>query len=64
MERSNMLIFWLLVPVLAVLFALPICIAHVVVHVLIDRMHRPDRRRSTGTRTALLAPATQLSTRS
>ena len=57
MDRLRVLIFWLLVPALAVLFALPVFLVHVAVHILMDRMRRGDLEdASTGARRRLSGP--------
>jgi hypothetical protein len=40
MKGVRVFLFWLLVPVLFVLFAAPVFIAHLAAHVLMDRMRR------------------------
>lgn len=57
MTKLPMIFFVLLAPAL-LLFAAPIFLAHVAVHVLIDRMRRPDRRGATPTRNAIARPTT------
>lgn len=47
MTKLSMVLFTLLAPALVVLLAAPIALVHVAVHVLIDRMRRPDRRDAT-----------------
>ena len=53
MTKLSMLFFVLLAPALVVLVAAPIAVVHVAVHVLIDRMRRPDRRDVTPVRAAV-----------
>jgi hypothetical protein len=59
MDKVRVLIFWLLVPALALLFAVPILIVHVAVHVLIDRMRRNDREHEPAPILTTAAPRTE-----
>ena len=56
MTKLSMILFTLLAPALVVLLAAPIALVHVAVHVLIDRMRRPDRRAATPIRGAAPRP--------
>jgi hypothetical protein len=53
-QQGVPMLFWLLVPMLAVLLAAPVFLAHVAAHLLMDRM-RP--RRESPDASAMLEPA-------
>jgi hypothetical protein len=44
MNKLGSILFWLLAPLLGLLLAIPVAVAHVAAHILIDRMRRPDAR--------------------